>query len=191
MPETANITAILQGITSGDGSGLERLLPAVYDELRMLAERQLRNERRNHTLQPTALANEAYLKLIRRDSIHWQDRIHFFGAAGQAIRRILVDYARGRKRHKRAGRRVHLALENVAFHPDGDAQDIIALDDALNKLFAQSPRKAQVVELRYFSGLTAEDSAAILGVTTRTIERDWRYARAWLFRELGRDCASE
>lgn len=164
---------------------MERLLPAVYDELRSLAERHLRNERRDHTLQPTALANEAYLKLARQNSSQWQDRIHFFAAAGQAIRRILVDHARGRRRRKRAGRRVQLDLEHVVFHPDGDAEDFIALDKAINKLLAESPRKARVVELRFFSGLTAEESAAILGVTTRTVERDWRYARAWLFRELG------
>ena len=166
---------------------MDRLLPAVYEELRSLAQLHLRNERRDHTLQPTALANEAYLKLARQHDIQWHDRLHFFGAAGQAIRRILVDHARGRNRQKRARRRVDMTLDSLAFHPSEDGEDLLALDSALNRLFAEAPRKARVVELRFFSGLTAEDSAALLGVTTRTVERDWRYARAWLFRELGRD----
>lgn len=185
MGECSEITAILEGITAGNQSELERLLPAVYDELRSLAERHLRQERRNHTLQPTALANEAYLKLVRNTDIHWRDRIHFFGAAGQAIRRILIDHARGRRRRKRAGHRVELSFDSVAEITDQSAEDLIALDNALNRLLAEAPRKAHVVELRFFSGLTAEETASILGVTVRTVERDWRYARAWLFRELG------
>lgn len=185
MGERSEITAILDGVSAGSQSELERLLPAVYDELRSLAERHLNQERRNHTLQPTALAHEAYLKLVRHTDIHWRDRIHFFGAAGQAIRRILIDHARGRKRCKRAGRRVELCFDNIADLSEQNAEDLIALDQALSRLLAEAPRKARVVELRFFSGLTAEETASILGVTVRTVERDWRYARAWLFRELG------
>ena len=187
MPEHSTIASFLEAIPSEEGSPTDRLLPLVYAELRSLAQLHLRNERRDHTLQPTALANEAYLKLARQNGVHWQDRIHFFAAAGQAIRRILVDHARGRKRQKRARHRVDVPLDGVAFNPGEDGGELLALDQALNRLFDQAPRKARVVELRFFSGLTAEDSAALLGVTTRTVERDWRYARAWLFRELGRD----
>jgi RNA polymerase sigma-70 factor, ECF subfamily len=187
VPDMSKIAAILEEIPLEKESPMDRLMPAVYEELRSLAQLHLRNERRGHTLQPTALANEAYLKLARQNGIHWQDRIHFFGAAGQAIRRILVDHARGRKRQKRARHRVDVALDSITFNPAGDGEALLALDGALEKLFTQAPRKARVVELRFFSGLTAEDSATLLGVTTRTVERDWRYARAWLFRELGRD----
>lgn len=178
---------MLQDVSACGGAEIDRLMPAVYEELRRLAERHLRNERRNHTLQPTALANEAYLKLVRQESVHWRDRMHFFGAAGQAIRRILVDHARGRNRQKRAGQRVSLALDHLAIQPNRENWDFVALDEALSRLAVDAPRKARVVELRFLSGLTAENTAAILGVTVRTVERDWRYARAWLFRELERD----
>lgn len=184
VAEPLDITAILEGACAGNQAELDRLLPAVYDELRSLAERHLRHERRDHTLQPTALANEAYLKLTRHTGVSWRNRIHFFGAAGQAIRRILIDHARARRRLKRFGQRVSLEFESLAGLSEPSAAGLSALDEALTRLTAEAPRKARVVELRYFSGLTAEETAELLGVTTRTVERDWRYARAWLYREL-------
>jgi len=187
VADQADITEMLDRITAGDGSAMEQLLPAVYDELHALAERHLRKERPDHTLQATALVNEAYLRLVRQSDARWLDRVHFLCAAGQAIRRILVDHARTRNCHKRAGRKVRIPLENLVITLNPDAEYLIALDEALQRLSAESPRKAQVVELRFFSGLTADESAAVLGITTRSVERDWRYARAWLYRELGSD----
>lgn len=184
VSQASNVTALLQDMTASGGSEIDLLFPIVYDELRRLAERHLKNERRNHTLQPTALAHEAYLKLVHQRTIPWQDRLHFFGAAGQAIRRILVDHARGLNRKKRARQRVFLILDSLAQAETDDFAHIEALDGALLKLHAESPRKARVVELRFFSGFSSDEAATLLGVTTRTVERDWRYARAWLFREL-------
>lgn len=191
MNQSPDITALLQGLAVQKGTAFDTLFPVVYDELRKLAQCQLRGERPNHTLQPTALANEAYLKLARLEKIAWQDRRHFFAAAGQAMRRILVDHARGLRRRKRAGRRVFPSLDAFPAIEQEDLADFMSFDEALQKLSADAPRKARVVELRFFSGLCAEEVADMLGVTVRTVERDWRYARAWLFRELNQDPGHE
>lgn len=184
MPEIADVTALLQGMAASSGADVAALFPVVYDELRKLAERHLAKERIGHTLQPTALAHEAYLKLVKQKAISWQNRLHFYAAAGQAIRRILVDHARGRKRQKRAARRIPLLPDSLEATGDQNVGDLTALDEALHKLQELAPRKARVVELRFFSGLSTEQAAALLGITTRTVERDWQYSRAWLFREL-------
>lgn len=144
----------------------------------------MRSERKDHTLQATALVHEAYIKLIGQQNVQWQNRAHFFALAAQAIRRILVDHARSRKCEKRGGRRKKVSLEQalsmVSDHPD----DLIALDEAMTKLGQRNPRKANVVEMRFFGGAMVEDIAEVLGVSKRSIERDWKFARAWLYREL-------
>ncbi len=185
MPRTLEVTALLEKVGQGQGSAIDQLLPLVYDELKSLAERHLRGERVHHTLQPTALVNEAYIKLMHQTRVRWRDRAHFLAVASQAIRRILIDHARARNRRKRMGTRTRIPFTNTlpVFFEEND--DLIALDEALLKLASQAPRKGQVVEMRFFGGLTTEEVAAVLGVNSRTAERDWQYARAWLFRELG------
>jgi RNA polymerase sigma factor (TIGR02999 family) len=159
-------------------------MPLVYDELRGLAERLLRNERPGHTLQPTALVHEAYLRLIDQTRVRWQGRAHFFALASCTIRRILVDHARGARRVKRGGGRLRLSL-NEDLVPTEDGQlDLIALDDALSTLAADHPDQARIVEMRFFGGLTIAETATVLGVSASTVEREWRFARAWLYRAL-------
>lgn len=197
MPESeasraGELTGLLRAVREGDRDALGRLVPLVYDDLRRLARRQLRREAGPRTLQATALVHEAYLKMIDQTRVQWRDRAHFFALASQAIRRILVDHARGRNRKKRVGGRPRLALSDsvVAIvadarsFPEGEEFDLIDLDEALERLAAAHPEKARVVELRFFGGLSAEDCAEVLGVTSRTVERYWAYARAWLFRDL-------
>ena len=191
MADEQDITTILAEVSHGDRTAVDRLLPRVYDELRGIADRSLRNERKNHTLQATALVHEAYMKLVGRQPIAWRDRAHFFALASQAIRRILVDHARHRGREKRGGGRQRIPIDQITLATSGQSQlagdrqlDVIAVDDALTRLGRDSERKAKVVELRFFGGLTVEEVAEVLGITSRSVERDWRYARAWLFREL-------
>lgn len=161
-------------------------MPLVYDEFRALAARHLRRERANHTLQPTALVHEAYLRLIDQTRVDWQGRTHFFAVGAQAIRRILVDHARNRKRQKRGGGAGRVTLdESVALAPQR-AEEILALDEALETLGKLDARQAQVVEMRFFAGMSVEEVAEVLGVSKRTIEGDWTMARAWLMRELSR-----
>jgi len=182
---------MLASVRAGRSEAVDQLFPLVYAELRSLAARSLRRERPDHTLQATALANEAYLRLVKQTKVEWKDRAHFFAIAAQAIRRILVDHARKRGCEKRGG-----GLERVMLHPDISASvepsdDIVALDEALKKLALKDARKAKVVELRFFGGLTVEESAEVLGIGARSVERDWRYARAWLFREVHEQIQSE
>jgi len=184
MPGTSEVTALLEQVGRGHGSAIDRLLPLVYDEMKSLAEHHLRGERAHHTLQPTALVHEAYIKLVRQTRVRWRDRAHFFAVAAQAIRRILIDHARTRNRRKRMGTRTRIPFTNTLPVFEEASDDLIALDEALLKLASQAPRKAQVVEMRFFGGLTTEEVAAVLGINARSAERDWQYARAWLFREL-------
>ena len=182
------ITQLLATLKTGDRSqAAAKLMPLVYDEFRALAARHLSHERANHTLQPTALVHEAYLKLIDQTRVDWQGRTHFFAVGAQAIRRILVDHARQHKRQKRGGGVGKVTLDDaVALAPQRD-EEILALDEALENLAKLDARQAQVVEMRFFGGLNVEEVAEVLGVSKRTIEGDWMMARAWLLRELTRD----
>ena len=186
MDSDTPITRLLQEWQDGNAQALERLIPLVYDELHTLASRYLSRERRDHTLQTTALVNEAYLRLVGRDA-QWQNRAHFFGVAAQAMRRILVDHARRDGRAKRGGGVRHLVLDDVdppSAPAPVDAVDAYALDQALTRLEAFDPNQGRIVELRYFGGLTIEETALVMRVSTATVKRDWAVARAWLYREL-------
>jgi RNA polymerase sigma factor (TIGR02999 family) len=186
MSQPLDVTALLVAWNNGDEDARDRLMAVVYDELRRRARGRLRRERPDHSLSPTALVNEAYLKLIDQRSVQWQNRAHFFAIAGHAMRRILVDHARARRAVKReAGRRVSWR-EDLPAHNQKDP-DVLALDVALDKLAALDARKGRLVELRFFAGLTIVQAAAVLGLAQATANRDWVLARAWLFRELRGD----
>jgi RNA polymerase sigma factor (TIGR02999 family) len=179
------VTRLLHAAAGGSDSAVNDLLPLVYDSLRSLAADFFLRERRGHTLQPTALVHEAYLRLVRQEGVDWQSRGQFFVIAGKAMRNILVDHARGRNRAKRGGDWGRLTLDGVhvpADQPDG--LDMLALDDALERLTRLDERKARLVELRFFAGLSSEDAAQLLGISRSTAAEEWRMARAWLHREL-------
>lgn len=181
------ITQLLLAWTDGDEAALERLMPVVYAELHRLAHRYMGREKTGHTLQTSALVNEAYLRLIDAKAVPWQSRAHFFAVSARIMRRILVDFARQRRNLKRGGDARRTTLdEGMAISGDRSA-DLLALDEALQRLAALSPRQSQVVELRYFGGLTEEEAAESLRVSPRTVRHDWSLARTWLFRELGRN----
>lgn len=182
--EPADITRILQAWSSGDRTALEQLVPLVYGELRRIAHRHMRHENPGHTLRTTALVNEAYLRLIEVDNVRWHDRAHFFAVAAQIMRRILVDAARARGREKRGGDAPLLTLNDTIQALVERGSKLVALDDALNSLAKLDTRKAQVVEMRFFGGLSVEETATVLGISIQTVVRDWRLARAWLTREL-------
>jgi RNA polymerase sigma factor (TIGR02999 family) len=185
-----DITKSLAALSQGDPAALEKLLPAVYKEMRRLAAGYLRRERTGHTLQPTALAHEAYLRMVAQKEVAWQSRAHFLGVAAQAMRRILVDHARRRKALRRGGGQTVLLLEDArAAGPSPVAFD--DLDRALRDLERLSERQARVVELRYFGGLTIEETAEVLKVSPITVKRDWTLARAWLYRELSPNSGGE
>jgi RNA polymerase sigma factor (TIGR02999 family) len=187
-PSSQEITQLLLAWSDGDQAALEKLTPLVYAELRRLAKGYMFGERPGHTLQTTALINEAYMRLIDWKNVRWQGRAHFFGVAAQVMRRILVDFARARHYAKRGGAAQQVSLdEAVTIHEDRSAE-LIALDEALKSLAEIDPRKSQVVELRFFGGLNAKETAEALKVSQRTVEREWNSARAWLYRELrGKD----
>jgi RNA polymerase sigma factor (TIGR02999 family) len=178
-----DISALLRAWSDGDQSALDRLTPIVYDELHRLARRYMRHERPGHSLQSAALVNEAYLRLVDYERMEWQNRAHFFAVSAQLMRRILVDHAR-RHNLKRGGGVEHVALEEAAVVGGDQGSDLVALDDAMNALARIDPRKVQVVEMRFFGGLSVEETAEVLKVSTITVKRDWRAARAWLYREL-------
>ncbi len=184
-PPPGTVTRLLRDLGRGDSRAVDRLLPLVYDELRAQAGRFLREERPDHTLQATALVHEAYLRLVGSGSKDWQDRRHFYGVAARAMRRILVDHARRHRSDKRGGRLRAVPLSEAELASLDRDVDLVALDEALTRLAAFDERKCRVVELRFFVGLTAEETAKTLGLSTRSIEREWRLARAWLYRELG------
>src|SRR5262245_10142661 len=183
-PEAARITQLLIEWNNGRSGALEDLLPLVYRELRQLAAQRLRRERPDHTLQPTALVHEAYIRLVDQRRVHWKNRAHFYAAAAHIMRRILVDRARARKTDKRGGgwERVTLVGDGT---PGGSRDvDVLALDDALERLAAWDPQQERIVELRYFGGLTLEETAEVIGISTATVKREWAIARAWLRAQL-------
>jgi RNA polymerase sigma factor (TIGR02999 family) len=184
QPATQDITRLLLAWGAGDKAALDELMPLVYAELRKLARGFMRHQRPDHTLQTTALVNEAYLRLIDSSRVNWQNRTHFFAISAQLMRRILVDFARARKSLKRGGEVQKVELDEALVVPLEQKTDLVALDDALKALAELNPRQSQVVELRYFGGLSEEEIAEHLGISVRTVRRDWSVARAWLFRRM-------
>jgi RNA polymerase sigma factor (TIGR02999 family) len=178
------ISQLLEAWSNGDKAALDELIPLVYEELKRLARYHMRRERAGHTLQTSALVNEAYLRLVDYRRMRWQDRAHFLGVAAQAMRRILIDHARKRQYSKRAGLKV--SLDESSQMAEQKAGDLVALDDALMSLERLDPRKSRVVELRYFGGLNIEETAEALGLSPATVQREWKTARIWLHREIGR-----
>jgi RNA polymerase sigma factor (TIGR02999 family) len=181
------ITRLLQAWSEGEHGALERLTPLVYEELHRLAHYYMAGERSGHTLQTSALLNEAYLRLVDSPKPSWQNRAHFFAVSGQVMRRILVDWARSRQALKRGGEARPLELEEALVSADVPGADFVALDDALKALAAFDPRKSEVVELRFFGGLSVEETAEVLKVSPETVVRDWRFAKSWLRRELRKE----
>ena len=184
QPATQEITRLLLAWGAGDKAALDELMPLVYAELRKLARGYMRNQPADHTLQTTSLVNEAYLRLIDSSRVNWQDRTHFFAISAQLMRRILVDFARARNSQKRGGEAQKVELDEALAVPLDQKTDLVALDEALKSLAELSPRQSQVVELRYFGGLSEEEIAEHLEISVRTVRRDWSIARAWLFRKL-------
>ena len=183
-PSTSQVTQLLQAWGQGDAAAFEQLVPVVHAELRRIARRQMGHERAGHTLQPTALVNEAYLKLVDIRQIQWQDRAHFFAMSSRLMRRVLVDAARARGYQKRGAGAQQVSLHEEMARTEAQGADVLALDAALEKLTALDQRKSQVVEMRFFGGLSIEETAEALHVSERTVKRDWTMAKLWLLREL-------
>jgi RNA polymerase sigma-70 factor (ECF subfamily) len=190
-PAPKEITQLLLAWSQGDRSALDRLIPQVYEELRRLAKRYMGQERAGHALQTTALVNEAYLRLIDASQVRWQNRAHFFAVSAQLMRRILVDFARSQRNLKRGGEARQVSLDEALVVSEETGADLVALDDALSALEALDPRQSQVVELRFFGGLSVEETAEVLKVSPTTARRDWTLARAWLYRELSKAVTSD
>jgi len=186
MDTSPDVTQLLLAWSDGDREALEKLVPMVYRELKRLAESYLRRERAGHTLQPTALAHEAYIKLIDQRNVRWHNRAHFFGIAAQAMRRILVDHARAKMAEKRGSGGVVVSLDEMVDVSDQRADQLVALDGALETLAELDPQKSRVVELKYFGGMTLEETAEVLGISRATVIREWRMAKAWLYSELNK-----
>jgi RNA polymerase sigma-70 factor, ECF subfamily len=184
MSESQEVTVLLSALTRGDDGAASKLIPVVYDELRRLAGSYMRRERADHTLQATALVHEAYLKLIEQRSVNWQSRAHFFGVSAQLMRRILIDHARGHTREKRGGEQKKVSLDEAFVFSEKQADELLAVADSLNLLAKIDPRQARVVELRFFGGLSVEEAAEVLGVSPKTVKRDWSVAKAWLYADL-------
>ena len=180
----SDATNLLLAWSGGDASAFDKLVPLVYQELRVLAQRYMRRERPDHTLRPTALVNEAYLRLIDVNRIQWQNRAHFLAFAAQTMRRILVEFARNRHRQKRGGDAIHVTLGDVAEMAEEKQADLVALSDALTALASFDARMSQIVELRFFGGLSVQETADVLKVSAETVMRDWKTAKVWLLREL-------
>ena len=185
-PSPPNVTELLRNWSDGDQQAQEKLFQVVYNELHRQAARYLRNEQRGLSLQTTDLIHEAYLRLISQQHVEWESRLHFFAIAAKIMRRILVDHVRGRQAAKRGGSDIRLPLEDAMVVHPGQDLDLVALDEALTRLAAIDPQQSQVVELRFFSGLSVEETAKVLDVSERTVKRDWNVAKAWLRRELSR-----
>lgn len=186
---TSEITGLLLQWSNGDPDALGRLMPLIYAELRRLAEAQLHREHRDHTLDPSALVHELYLRLVDQRRARWENRNQFFGIAARLMRRILVDYARARRATKRGGSALLVSLEAAADTPnDASIEDVLAVDDALQRLAAIDPDQVQIVELRFFAGLSVEETAHVVERSPRTVKREWRLAKAWLSRELHPAC---
>ncbi len=187
---SAEVTVLLAQLADGDQQAASRLVPLVYSELRQMAARYMRRERVDHTLQTTALVHEAYLKLVEQTSASWENRAHFFGVAAQVMRHILIDHARGHLREKRGGGQPVLQLdEGLVFSPK-QSSELLEVDSALHRLTELDPRQGKIVELRFFGGLTVEETAAVLGISPKTVKRDWSVAKAWLHGELKQGRAS-
>jgi RNA polymerase sigma factor (TIGR02999 family) len=178
------VTELLLAWNRGDRHALDRLMPIVYKELRRVAQRHMGAERSDHTLQATVLVNEAYIRLVDQNQVNWQNRAHFFGAAAQIVRRILVDHARGRDRLKRGGDVAKVNLIEAAGATDGQSVDVVALDNALNELAKLDPQKERIIELRFFAGLSIEETAETLNISPATVKRQWAASRAWLYQEM-------
>lgn len=181
------VTAILHDWSGGDPQAPERLMPFVYDELRRLARTFLSRERDGHTLQPTALVHEAYVRLVDQTRVNWQNRAHFYGIASSMMRRVLIDHARAHATEKRGGVAVHFSIDDVQVPVEERAASFVALDEALERLAQFDDRKCKIVEMRFFGGLSDEEIAEVLGVSTRTVLRDWKTVRLWLYRELNQE----
>jgi RNA polymerase sigma factor (TIGR02999 family) len=184
QPSGHEITQLLRAWSGGDRGALERLAPLVYAELHRTAHRYMARESPDHTLQTSALVNEVYLRLVDAQEVNWQDRAHFFGVCARLMRRVLTDFARSRGYLKRGGGSPHIALDEALVVSPEPQADLVALDEALNALTAIDPRKSQVVELRFFGGLSVEETAEVLKVSPETVKRDWGLARVWLLREM-------
>ena len=188
---TRDLTGLLAAWGTGDPLALDQLMTVVNGELRRIARRHLRGERPGHTLQPTALVNEAFLRLIEIETITWQDRAHFFAMAARVMRRILVDSARAHRSHKRGSGAARITFDEARFAAPSRSNDVVALDEALEALARVDARKSQVVELRFFGGLSVKETAALLAVSTDTVTRDWNLAKSWLVREMKKETAFE
>ena len=184
IPKPSDVTQLLVNWNNGDQAALDELLPLVNDELRRLARNYLRRENPGHTLQPTALVNEAYLRLIDQKQVQWQNRAHFFGIAAQLMRRILVDHARRHAYAKRGGGAMQVSFDEGMAVTEAKAAELLAVHEALEKLSAMDPRKGRIVELRFFGGLNLDETAEILEISSPTVQREWRAAKAWLHRML-------
>jgi RNA polymerase sigma factor (TIGR02999 family) len=185
------LSRLLLAAGEGDAAAQSELLPLIYDELRAMARARLATERAGHTLQPTALVHEAYLRMVGPSPMSWRDRAQFFAAAAEAMRRILIEHARARARLKRGGERERIELSDDAAYVESSPDELLALDEALTRLAEIDSRKAEVVKLRYFAGLSIDETADALGVSSATVRNDWTYARTWLRRELDRDQAEK
>lgn len=183
-PSTHEVTQLLLDWSEGDQAAFDALMPLVYDELRQMARRFMSRERPGHTLQTTALVNEAYLRLVDQKRVHWQNRAHFFAVAAQAMRRILIDYARKQRYAKRGGGAPKISLDEVAVMSQERAADLVGLDEALTTLASIDPQQSRVVELRFFGGLTIEETAEVLKLSVDMVKREWATAKAWLSREM-------
>ncbi len=183
-PARKGVTDLLNDWSKGDQEALNKLMPLVYDELHRLASRYLRHERPGHTLQTTALVHEAYLKLVDQRNANWENRLQFFAAAAQVMRHVLVDYARRRRASKRGGDYCRLSLDEARISSEEKDADLLALNEALNNLAAIDPQQSRVVELRVFGGLTVEETAEAMGISPRTVKREWSMAKAWLHRQI-------
>jgi RNA polymerase sigma factor (TIGR02999 family) len=186
---SSQVTALLLRWSDGDPTAREALIPLVYDELRRLARHCLASQPRDHTLQSTALVHEAYLRLVGRTSVHWENQVHFFAVAAQLMRRILVDHARKQHAAKRGGNCLTLTLDESVGPPKKREVNLIALDDALTDLAALDSRQSQIVELRFFAGLSIEDASRVLGTSPATVKREWATARAWLYEQMNREAS--
>jgi RNA polymerase sigma factor (TIGR02999 family) len=187
MDPASDVTLLLIEMTNGNKEAESKLIPLVYDELHRLARRHMRRERTDHTLQATALVNEAYLKLVEQRFVHWQSRARFFAIAAQTMRRILIDHARGHVREKRGGGQKMLALDKVLVFSAERSLEFLRLDQSLHRLAELDPRQSKIVELRFFAGLTVEETAEVLQVSPKTVKRDWSIAKAWLHGDLRTD----
>jgi RNA polymerase sigma-70 factor, ECF subfamily len=185
VPSSIDVTGLLVRWSQGEPEALDRLMPVIYAECRRIAAHQLQKEHRDHTLDPTALVHELYLRLVDQHRATWANRTQFFGVAAQLMRRVLVDYARARQAHKRGGSATFVSLAAAADTPDESrVADVLAIDEALERLAAFDPEQVRIIELRFFAGLTVEETARLVGRSPRTVKREWRLAKAWLYREL-------